>query len=141
MKVIFLDIDGVLNNFNSLAKYGLDYIDQNAVELVAQIVKETKAKIVLTSTWRLNERDLELVKKSLMVSGIGLEDCTKKLENKARLEEIKEWLERHPEVKRFVILDDDEDAGFGMDGFFITDPEIGITGDIAGKASDHLGAQ
>ena len=55
MKVIFLDIDGVLNsgaydrrrNWNELTD-----IDESRLPLVKQIVDQTGAVIVLSSTWR-----------------------------------------------------------------------------------------
>ena len=55
MKVIFLDIDGVLNsraydrkrNWNEQSD-----IDETRLTLVKEIVDATEAKIVLSSTWR-----------------------------------------------------------------------------------------
>jgi predicted mannosyl-3-phosphoglycerate phosphatase (HAD superfamily) len=50
MKIIFLDIDGVLNNYNTLGE-GLNW-ESNAVKILKRIIKETGAKVVLSSTWR-----------------------------------------------------------------------------------------
>lgn len=53
MKVIFLDIDGVLNCKNSKSScYGLMGIDNKKVELLKSIIDKSNAKIVLISSWR-----------------------------------------------------------------------------------------
>ena len=52
-KFIFLDIDGVLNYQGSNARCGgFLGIDDSKVEILAKIVKETGAKIILVSTWK-----------------------------------------------------------------------------------------
>ena len=54
MKIIFLDIDGVLNSAKYDKKRTADdgNIDTTRLPLLKHIVDSTKAKIVLTSTWR-----------------------------------------------------------------------------------------
>lgn len=58
MKVIFLDIDGVLNSDAMLKRkpypncHGLTGIDKYAVKKLKAIVEATDAKIVLTSSWK-----------------------------------------------------------------------------------------
>ena len=140
MKVIFLDIDGVLNNFGLISRYGFDYIDEGCVLLLAQVVKSTRAEIVLSSSWRREEYDLSLAKAALERADLEIKDCTPWLNGRARVYEIKQWLEEHPGVTKFVILDDDEDAGFEVDGFFQTDPEVGFTSEIAENVVLYLGA-
>lgn len=64
MKFLFLDIDGVLNTGcyqDLLMKSGQDIIDEEgalfdpiAIENLKYIVEKTSAKIVLTSTWRMD---------------------------------------------------------------------------------------
>lgn len=53
-KIIFLDIDNVLNNDDTGEKTptGFVGIDDYLVERLAEIVKATNAKIVLVSTWK-----------------------------------------------------------------------------------------
>ena len=53
MKVIFLDIDGVLNTPSSESRCG-EYIgiDDEKVKKLKKIVEKTKAEIVLISTWK-----------------------------------------------------------------------------------------
>lgn len=67
MKFLFLDIDGVLNTGcyqESLIGSGQSITDEdgalfdpNAVENLRTIIDETSAKIVLTSTWRMDGID------------------------------------------------------------------------------------
>lgn len=47
MKIIFLDIDGVLNYENSKSK-----VEEEKVKLLKEIVDKTGAEIVLSSDWR-----------------------------------------------------------------------------------------
>ena len=65
MKVIFLDIDGVLNSsidFFELRKFGhpvneikgSKVINRGHLALLQQIIEDTDAKIVLSSTWRMH---------------------------------------------------------------------------------------
>ena len=56
MKVIFLDFDGVLNNAeyrNSVPDYYRNFIDESRMPFLKQIIEETGAVIVLTTTWRM----------------------------------------------------------------------------------------
>ena len=50
-KVIFLDIDGVLNDEGEEREKGV-YIDETRVQRLASIVEQTGAEIVLSSSWR-----------------------------------------------------------------------------------------
>jgi len=140
LKVIFLDIDGVLNNQTLLYHYGFDYIDGDMVELLKHVVNATGAEIVLSSSWRLDGHSKKIVEKELEKTKMELLDCTIHIKGKKRAEEIKEWLGRH-KVKKYAILDDDEDAGVGFGkNFFQTDADMGLTGKVAKKAIEHLGA-
>ncbi len=140
MKVVFLDVDGVLNNYSLLYNYGYDYIDEDVVDLLGQIVRETGSEIVLTSTWRLENYSKKIVEEALIRKKMTLLDSTISIKGKKRAEEIKEWLGRH-KVKKYAIIDDTEDAGVGFGkNFFQTDAEIGLTGDLARKIIKHLGA-
>ena len=142
MKVVFLDIDGVLNNISLLYHYGFDYIDRDMVVLFANIIKRTGAKIVLSSTWRLDDTSREIVSRILADYGLDVFDKTPKIEGSPRSEEISSWLDEHPDVLRYAILDDNSDAGIGMEGsFFKTDAENGLDSDTAERITAHLGVK
>ena len=97
MKVIFLDVDGVLNSDEYFDKIrNLDIqgiqreIDIEKIKLLKKAIDETGAKVVLCSSWRY----------TIYV------DTTPFLENKRGLE-IKQWLSDNENVEDFVILDDE----------------------------------
>jgi len=61
MKVIFLDIDGVLTTANKKWTF-----DENCVKHLVDIINETDAYIVISSSWRsydLEETKLRLINK------------------------------------------------------------------------------
>lgn len=115
MKVIFLDIDGVLNSrhYDLNRKASEGNIDTSRLLLLKQLLELTGAKIVLTSSWRShwdpNGEQTDAVGKELeenfLRSGISLYDKTPEI-NKDRAKEIKAWLEMNPGVVSFVIIDD-----------------------------------
>jgi hypothetical protein len=52
-KIIFLDIDGVLNNSKWLKENKNNPIDPAAVNRINVIMQKTDAKIVISSSWRI----------------------------------------------------------------------------------------
>lgn len=63
MKIIFLDIDGVLNMYGSSCRtfmkpYG-QHIEPHLVQRLNYIIEKTNAKIVISSSWRSDMEDLE----------------------------------------------------------------------------------
>lgn len=120
MKIIFLDIDGVLNSgtyFANCAYEGMHlyrYFDKEKMELLVKIIEETQAKVVLSSSWRsdLDENlypireDGERLLAVLAAHGIELYSKTGR-RMQERSDEIRGWLKEHPETTHFVILDDE----------------------------------
>ena len=122
MRVIFLDIDGVLNSvmyensdrFNENDSNAL--IDMSRVKLLADIVKATGSEIVLSSTWRedwdkssdLCGQDGKYLNMCLAKYGLSIIDKTPILNySDDRRVEILAWLSKHgTDVESFVILDD-----------------------------------
>lgn len=117
--IILLDVDGVLNS-NEFAKYCLeeegydpfncDDLDPRAIRNLKRIVDETSANIVLSSSWRWDEKALDAVKKQLKAYGLELYDTTIMdiMETLSRTDEIKLYLDEHPSITKYVILDDAE---------------------------------
>lgn len=143
MKILFLDIDGVCNSGN-WAKQGNSMwhgTDPQAVALVQRIIKETHCRVVLSSTWRLYPEAREVVKRDVC----DFIDVTKDMQRGAkrgvveRGVEVQEWLDRHPEVTQYAILDDDADF-LPHQWLFKTTFALGITSDIAQAVIDHLNA-
>lgn len=154
MRVIFLDIDGVLNSQRSaLAFTGFGFpdpekdpkLDPVAVNILRKLVRETEAKIVVSSSWRLGSTVDEL--RAIFVNWYKvwedaadiIIDMTPDLWKKTpytkgkqvlRGQEVDAWLEAHPEVDAYVIFDDNSDFLPHQSSRFIqTDPNVGLTFD------------
>ena len=104
-KVIFLDIDGVLNDGFTILGTGKDFPTRDHLDCLKQIVDGTGAEIVLSSSWRFYAQYRNDVKNALRNVDLKFIDYTKELP-KGRDAEIREWLLRHPEVDKYLILDD-----------------------------------
>ena len=155
MKVIFLDIDGVLNheNFyesrfnteiypNGFGTYPLCEFCPESVDNVNKILKETGAKIVISSSWRFNEN----IDTILSVVGIHqtIYDKTPYLgtefgTNLCRRHEIQRYLDNHPEIEDYVIIDDDSDMNDNqLSHFFQTSWKDGLTIEITNKIINYF---
>lgn len=120
-KVIFLDIDGVLNSldWSEKQKGSENYAEINPekVKMLKEIVDRTGAEIVLSSTWRtlsnvpgsrIEHPQYTYLVDSLAEYGLKIKSHTPYINNN-RPEEIKAWLDEHGDADkiRFVSLDDD----------------------------------
>ena len=111
MKVIFLDIDGVLNSDEYLDKVknsdiqGIERdIDVEKVKLLKRAIDETGARVVLSSSWRYT-RNARYLKELLANYEIRV-DSTPYIRDERGLE-IKKWLSENQGVEDFIILDDE----------------------------------
>ena len=105
MKIIFLDVDGVLNSSND--KFSTELETDSHLLLLKELVDKTNSKIVLTSSWRKIPKLRKVVDTKLKNLNIEIIGETKSLPG-TRGSGIKEWL-KDKEVESFVILDDDSD--------------------------------
>lgn len=142
MKVIFLDLDGVLNSNDYLCalntlyeknraitgdQYG-DLFDPRCVMWLEIIIAQTDAEIVISSTWRRS--GLQAMKDLWNHRKLPgkVVDITPRFPNEVRGFEIKMWLEDHPEVTDYVILDDNTDMLEGQKQSFVKcEANFGIT--------------
>lgn len=128
MKVLFLDIDGVLNSGNYIKRLDGQFddpqyqIDPEAVVRLNAITNLTDCKIVVSSTWRLaflNRmagplRSLQGCLQMYGITGdiIGMTPNKPNCTRNQRGKEIQSWLDDHiGQVDKFVIIDDDSDMG------------------------------
>lgn len=122
MKVIFLDIDGVLNGLGSESRCcGCLGIDDDKVKRLAKIINETDACIVLSSTWRHDWERVESLEdlstmgaymvRKLKRERIHILSKTDDISPEKRGVEIKKWLDDAKkdgvEIKSFCIIDDE----------------------------------
>ncbi|MCM1262720.1 MAG: HAD domain-containing protein [Butyrivibrio sp.] len=129
IKVLFLDIDGVLNsNFWNVGHQREisdgTLIDEEKIKLLALLVKRTNAKIILHSGWRTwfdselkplrveTQRLLELLdREGLCIDGVTPDLTTEEIRktkkfSMVKADEILYWLKAHKDVSKWVVLDD-----------------------------------
>lgn len=124
MKIIFLDVDGVLNSLGNIEYSGRIPLDKRCFKLLSKIVKETNALIVLHSGWRFwfdddmcpmtpeAEEFIELFSEY----GLKLHDktpdfCTEEIKKTRKFglvkaKEIFAWLDMHQDVEKYIVLED-----------------------------------
>lgn len=160
MKLIFLDVDGVLNSEEYIVKehdrlgheaYTQIYLRQGGIpfdpkclRFLRYIIDKTNALICVSSTWRLSE---DQRKRLNMVLGnyadriigytvhLGVE--------KARGQEIEQFLNSLKEIKcpleNYIILDDDNDMlEDQMKHLILTNYKTGLTMEDAIKSVENL---
>lgn len=143
MKVIFLDFDGVLNSTQSViyhlrrnTQYDTiffgDWCPIAFSNLVRILDKLPEAKIVISSSWRCG-RTLDELRDILKEHGVVPDKVIDKTPHHSergseRGWEIQDWLDAHPEVTHYVILDDDADMlEHQKPNFVNTDAHVGLT--------------
>lgn len=139
MKVLFLDMDGVVNDFTTK-------VLPEKMALLQEIYLATGCVAVLSSMWRryIHRGMFTLVGFNFLLAthnldldvidtiGPGEED------EEARGILIKEWLIRHPEVQTYCVVDD---MRGGFDGLTIvrTNGRVGLTEANAQEIITRLG--
>lgn len=159
MKVIFLDIDGVLNGheFDKLARSCI--IKTECVRQFNRIVDATSAKVVVSSAWRYMMLRTDDSEPAMTVRGFEYmlrthgthcdvightrsdEDMGWNEHDNPRVRGklIRRWLAEHGgEVKRYVTLDDDTDEVLLSLPFVKINGSIGLTEADADRAIEIL---
>jgi hypothetical protein len=157
-RIVFLDVDGVLNSYHhvedSLHLRGMAHAH---VEQLARILRETKAKVVVSSTWRKwgleagarfhdelqNRHGAEgelILSRTIGRTVDGYADGLPRDAERRVLRgtEIQHWLDTHEPVESFVILDDDQDMGPLMHRLVRTSMANGLTPELADEAIRKL---
>lgn len=124
INIIFLDIDGVVNNDETKEKFhGYYGIDNQLFYLFCQILYKTKSnpiptKVVLSSTWRIEDKSCVNVVNHFVDFGfydaiIGRTPVFPF--DYGRGQEIKKWvIDNKSIINKYVILDDDLNAIDGI---------------------------
>ncbi len=144
VKIIFLDVDGVLiNRASLLQKKGFDNPDPNCVERLNKVLERTGAMIVLSSCWRIGRTVIEC--RDLMsqfgVTKGKLIDRTPVNHDWIRGQEIAAWIteyEKHRDVDKFIILDDDSDMGDLLPYLVKCKFELGLTDEVTDECIKRL---
>jgi hypothetical protein len=152
LRVLFLDIDGVLNSYQSarylhsvkhkndekIPEYFNDYLLKNALELCPSAVSNLEyileehrdLKVVVSSTWRLGceLKDLKALFPCSSLIRSRIIDSTPVLKTGQRGDEIKKWIvTQNRKVKDYVVLDDDSDMDAVEDNFVHINHKNGLT--------------
>lgn len=133
---MFLDFDGVLNSHQSFNFWNhnrdqkkwedsmyaswtgslKEYLGQEfcpiALNNVEDLIRKVPdLKIVVSSSWRIGETvdTLKAILAPAKLVSKAIIDVTPRFSGKPRGEEIQYWLDKHPEVTDYVIVDDDSD--------------------------------
>lgn len=154
MKIIFLDVDGVLNCRGTKARCeGFTGIDKAKVALLKELVDATNAKIVLSSTWRLGyvksyngyyemQHSRKYLERKLKAHNLSIYDVTPDNGKMGyrRPEEIYDWLSQRDDITNIVIMDDEDFSWseYNMDKYWVessyTDRNGGINQEHVDKA-------
>lgn len=137
MKILFLDIDGVVNCVSTKQRHrGAIGIDPHMAFMVGKIVLDTGCSVVLSSSWRHWEEGMKEIRRQV----VDFIDTTGR-DLYGRGKEIQNWLDQHPEVTKYAILDDDSDMlESQLPNFFKTTWAYGLTPEIAESVTAHLNA-
>ena len=164
IKLIFLDIDGVLNHelyyvekhqqqrANEVG-YPLSDIDPEKVKLLNELVEKTGAEVVISSSWRKGrtvEELSNLLKQAGFIGSVIGKTPSLYYDNDASKStvprgcEIEEFLYRthgydHFKRVNYVIFDDDSDMLLSQrENYFRVDGYCGLTNNIIWRASHKL---
>lgn len=155
-RIIFLDIDGVLNSMELFDKIqdgkaepfmGIN-VDEENVKQLKYIVDQTEAEIVLSSSWRhaWHEKGPMMkagksLDRALARYGMKIISKTKHLDKGNRSLEVKDWMQGK-RIQSFVILDDTdydwEEYGLEKQWVRTSFMDGGLTLEHAQKAVDIL---
>ena len=150
-KVLFLDIDGVLNSnfWNDSHQREISdgtLVDAEKVKLLSMLVKNTNAKIVLHSGWKYwFDQDLKPLRseaenlitlfegEELFLQGVTPDHATEEVRRSKKFSlvkagEILAWLAEHGDVERWVVIDDLDLHNAEIEAHQVkTDPNVGLT--------------
>ena len=137
MKIIFLDIDGVIASLDHIRiaslleegnpdKYGYAF-DPRCVKNLQYIIKQTNAKLIISSSWKSMGKEALLTMWKMRELPGEIIGTTPDLLRGSRGMEIQVWIDIN-DVTKFVIIDDDIDMLDSQLPYFVkTNPIVGLT--------------
>jgi hypothetical protein len=134
MKVIFLDIDGVLNCDHTTNPRKFPYVvDKKLLARFKKLLSRTGAKVVLSSSWRLDPVGSWQPSIGASRSSTWRPICQRKLGETKFLR----GSSKHPNVIRYTIIDDEDDE---LDALPLFQPscKTGITAEIVKGVEKYL---
>ena len=136
MKIIFLDFYGILDIWENM-----DEINEDNLNRLKKLVDETGANVVYSSSNRYSRFGKEIML-NLINNGINVIGVTPQLGEREL--EIKSYLDNHPDIENYCILDDDYDMERLKDHLVklpmqMSDGQMGFTQEYLDKAIGILG--
>jgi hypothetical protein len=142
MRIIFLDMDGVLCTWRSHTAQGIqgmpnhdpfmDALDREAIGMLNKFnEKHPETYYVLSSTWRKHHTFEEMyvyMNDEYGFNGDWHHDWKTDEDGLIRGDEIDRWLQAHPDTNNYLILDDNSDMLESQKYHFVqTDDYNGLT--------------
>lgn len=149
-RLLFLDVDGVLNNddwaWRLFEDYGIKVYQNNilyqpALIQLRRIINATGAKIILSSSWRRFPEAKADLERCLKMYDMTIDNETPILDRHkgyCRGDAISKWFKAHPGEYKYVILDDEDNMGEHMAHLVRTNWFAGLTEVEANKCIDML---
>lgn len=165
-KIVFLDIDGVLNHQNFLIDaqklrkelreagrhdevegfHSIHQINPDAVALLNEIYRATQCEFVLSSSWRILHKPGEVgdILRFHGFEGTIVDQTPGRFQLEPgswsrRGHEIAKWLRENTEGQvRFVILDDDSDMDTVEDALVQTSWQLGLLDEHVSEVIERL---
>jgi len=162
MKVIFLDIDGVLNSnfWNDTHQKEISdgaLIDKEKVILLGQLIRTTGAKVILHSGWKFwFDRELKPLRREaehlikiletedIKINGVTPDHTTEEIRKSRKFSlvkasEILAWVSQHDHIEKWIVIDDLDLHNEEVKKHQIfTDARIGLTAQNIGEAERLL---
>lgn len=139
MKLLFLDIDGVLTSDATKSRKELLYtFSESCVGALNRILTENNVQIILTSSWRTVfdvEKQNQIFSENGVIQFPGGQTNDFGYENRSL--EIQDYLSKR-KVENYVILDDMKINGFD-EHFVLVNPSTGLTENDVEKVNRILG--
>lgn len=138
MKVLFLDVDGVLNGHYFDREAQSSDIKPSCVAVLNRVLMTTGCSLVISSAWRymilggdVTVRGFEYLLRTHGVRCVGgvighTRKDTGVGDHAERSTQIREWLAEHPDVERWAVVDDMSEEYFPGMPFVRTDGQIGL---------------
>lgn len=137
-KILFLDADGCINSdkWYRSDEYYLNLfedpdIDPHIIEKLNQLTNETGIKIVISSSWKIDDYCLERLGRAGLENIVGRTPnliFTVPYDKFCKGLEIKTYLMAH-DVDKYLILDDESNSVLDeqRENFLLINPRVGIT--------------
>lgn len=139
-KFLFLDVDGVLNNYQLQEQFGAKVLGEEHLQRLKRLVDNTDCFVVITSAWKLYSDYVDILVPAL--HGIGIQEYihtpdesykTCICDEQVRQSEIDTFLRWRsdnvkdvPEVKSLIL----DDMDLNQPNFIRCNPFIGLTDEI-----------